>query len=402
MSATRVNGAVCAGMGLFLLAVVGCSSQTRMPPPPELHDDLTLFGQAHLRVWGDDPVAIDHELLEDLKLRYEEREGSQIAFLAISGGGSHGAYGAGVLAGWTDTGNRPRFALVTGVSTGALIAPFAFLGSEYDDLLRTLYTTTRTRDLVRQRFLSGLFGGDSLLDSGPMRQLIETYITDELLERIAEQSRLGRVLIIGTTNLDAGRPVLWNITRIAEMGTAEGMDLIRDVILASASIPGAFPPVYIQLEYSDGHHYDEMHADGGIGNQIFLFPPRFPVRDILSELNVDEKPTAYLIRNDFVRPRYDPLEPRLIPITTRTINSLLRTQGNGDLFRIRQAAMDENIDVQLTWIPQDVLEIERKEMFDPVFMQAVFDLGYERAHSGDAWSDASEPLSGSTFPPQEQ
>lgn len=171
------------------------------------------------------------------------------------------------------------------------------------------------------------------------------------------------------------------------------MSLIRDVILASASIPGALPPVEVHLEYPDGNVYDELHADGGITSQIFLFPPRFPVREVLDQLRINEEPTAYLIRNAVVLPRYDPLKPRLIPITTRMVESLLRTQGNSDLFLISEAAMDEGIKQKLTWLPEEVLEIENREMFDPSFMRALYELGYERAKSGDAWLDFDGPLS---------
>jgi len=362
-----------------------------MPPPPEAYDDLTVFGDAKLRVWGDEPETVDSALLQALGTRFNAGNDTPMSYLAISGGGSRGAYAAGVLAGWTKSGTRPDFTVVTGISTGALIAPFAFLGAEYDALLREVYTTSRTKDIARIRVRSGMFGRDSLLDTAPLRALIETHVNEEVVKRIAASSRSGRVLLIGTTNLDAGRPVLWNITKIAESGHPKAAELIRDVILASASIPVAFPPVYIPVNHPDGNRYDEMHMDGGVTKQIFLFPLYFPVRDVLRGLQLNENQSAYLIWNDVAHPSYEPVKPSISDIAIRTIDSLIRTQGSSDLQRIRQVALREGINAKFTWLPAETQSLENNGIFDPAYMQALYDIGYERALNGKVWIDADAP-----------
>ena len=192
-------------------------------------------------------------------------------YLSISGGGADGAFGAGLLKGWSESGTRPEFWAVTGISTGALIAPFAFIGSDYDDELESLYTTLSTSDLVKKRSLIAGLTSDAFGDTAPMREVLQKHIDAEMIEEIAQEYARGRRLLIGTTNLDAKRPVIWNIGAIAAVGTDESAQLIRDVILASASIPGMFPPVRITARIGD-EEYDELHVDGGVSSQVFLYP----------------------------------------------------------------------------------------------------------------------------------
>jgi predicted acylesterase/phospholipase RssA len=178
-------------------------------------------------------------------------------FLAISGGGEDGAFGAGLLIGWTAAGTRPEFKLVTGISTGALTAPFAFLGPKYDDQLKAVYTTISQKDVLEQRgFLAAIYD-DALADNAPLRQLVAKYVTADMLKDIAAENAKGRILAIGTTNLDARRPVVWNIGKIAASGNPKALDLVRDILVASAAIPGAFPPMMIDVEVN-GKAYQEM------------------------------------------------------------------------------------------------------------------------------------------------
>ena len=196
-------------------------------------------------------------------------------FLAISGGGDDGAFGAGLLVGWSDRGDRPEFDMVTGVSTGALSAPFAFLGRAYDPQLKAVYTATSASDIFEKRApLLGAIAGDALTDNAPLRQMISRNLDDEMLRRIAEEYRKGRLLFILTTNLDQGRPVIWNIGSIASSNHPKARELIIEVLLASTSIPVVFPPVMLDVTVS-GERYQEMHVDGGTIAQAFLYPPRY-------------------------------------------------------------------------------------------------------------------------------
>ena len=176
-----------------------------------------------------------------------------------------------MLNGWTASGTRPEFNVVTGISTGAVIVPFAFLGSTYDDVLKRIYTQHGTSDALQFRSLLPALLGESAADAAGMKKLIETYVSDGAIQAIAKAHENGRLLLIGTTKLDAGRPEVWNIGEIAGTGSKAALKLIRDIILASASIPGVFPPVMIQYQ-SGGQVYDEMHVDGGVTRQVFLFP----------------------------------------------------------------------------------------------------------------------------------
>jgi predicted acylesterase/phospholipase RssA len=186
-----------------------------------------------------------------------------VYFLAVSGGGDNGAFGAGLLNGWTETGTRPEFKLVTGVSTGALIAPFAFLGPDHDGTLKRFYTTLAPSDILEMRSLLAAITSDALADNAPLWQLVENVVDQALLDAIAaEYNDKGRLLLVATVDLDARQSVLWNMTKIAASDDPKALELFRSVMIASAAIPGTFPPVMIDVEL-DGQAYQEMHVDGG-------------------------------------------------------------------------------------------------------------------------------------------
>ena len=208
--------------------------------------------------------------------------GREQVYLAVSGGGANGAYGVGILLGWTAAGTRPEFALVTGISTGALIAPFAFLGPEYDARLKEAYTSMTTKDIAKPRSALGTLNSDAATDTAPLKAHIARYVDQEVIDAIAREFRRGRRLFIGTTNLDAIRPVFWNIGYIAVSGRPDAGDLIRTILLASASIPAVFPPQYIPVE-AGGKRYDEIHVDGGAVAQAFLYPLGVDWRIILKK-----------------------------------------------------------------------------------------------------------------------
>ena len=220
-------------------------------------------------------------------------------YLAVSGGGDNGAFGAGLMNGWTETGTRPEFKMVTGVSTGALIAPFAFLGSDYDATLREVYTTMTPEKVYRARGISAALFDDAMADTTPLSQVIAGYADQKMFDAIAREYQKGRLLMIGTTDLDAQRPVIWNIGALAASGHPGALDLFRKILRASAAIPGAFQPVLIDVEI-DGHKYQEMHVDGGAIAQLFLYPASID----LSKSGVRRVRHAYIIRNARLDPDY--------------------------------------------------------------------------------------------------
>jgi len=291
-----------------------------------------------------------------------------------------------VLAGWSEKGTRPEFTMVTGISTGALTAPFAFLGSAYDQQLRELYTTLDSSSIFDRRNIFTIIRGDSVADNAPLWRMLQKHITDQLIAEIAREYRGSRSLHIGTTNLDAGRPVIWNIGRIADSGHPDAPDLIRQVLLASASIPGMFPPAYIRVQGPDGKTYEEMHVDGGTSSQMFLYSSQTNWAALMRLLDVRGTPTAYLIRNSRVQPEYELVRARVPDIAARSVASLIRTQGIGDIYRIAAITNRDGVNVELTWIPMTALRDPGEELFDPEYMSALFDNGYQRAIDGSAWS----------------
>ncbi|WP_432738108.1 patatin-like phospholipase family protein [Maridesulfovibrio sp. FT414] len=369
---------------LFMLA--GCGLK-RNPLPVALQPVATVPGYEDIRFFGDTtPKHMEKVMQTWAELSRQPGRSTEISFLSLSGGGADGAFGAGFLCGWTKRGDRPVFGLVTGISTGALIAPFAFLGPDYDNFIKVFYTTFSTNDLIRQRSYIDAASGDSVYSTEPLREALKKYVNSEFIARIAEEHRKGRRLLIGTTNLDAMRPVYWDIGAIAQYGTPESDQLIREVILASASVPVAFPPVYFKV-MADGKIYDEMHVDGGVSNQVFSYPPSVHLADELEKIGEKRKITLYVIRNDSLMSEGQQVDPYLGGIAARSLAGLIRNQGIGDLYRIYYTAERDRIDFKLAFIPPDYKE-ESDEIFSPVYMSKLYSLGFSMALAPDPWHKA--------------
>jgi hypothetical protein len=304
------------------------------------------------------------------------------SFLAISGGGGDGAFGAGLITGWTGHG-RPVFKVVTGISTGALIAPFAFLGPRYDDILRQTYTTSTDASIFRKRSLIKGIMSDAMADTLPLQGMVDRLVTPEFLAQIAAEYAKGRLLLVGTTNLDAQRGVIWNMTALAASTDPDAIGLFRKILLASASIPGAFPPVMIDVTV-DGKHYQEMHVDGGAIAQVFIYPQRFHLKEIAAEHGYDRHRTLYIIRNARLDPEWSHINRRTMSIAANAISSLIQTQGNGDLNRMYLTAGRDHLDYNLAYIPSDFTLVS-KSQFDPDYMGQLFAKGRDMAASGYPW-----------------
>lgn len=373
----------------FTLALQACVSiLPRSAVPEERVEQATIPGGPVARMWGDALPTYLPERMEIIKDQLAASGAADIYtrpryYLSISGGGANGAFGAGLLKGWSDSGTRPEMWIVTGISTGALIAPFAFLGSDYDDELEALYTTVSTKDLLTKRSLmKGLLRG-AFANVQPMRGLLLEYVDKEMIAEIAQEYARGRRLLIGTTNLDAKRPVIWNIGAIAAVGTDESAQLIRDVMMASASIPGIFPPVRITVRVGE-QKYDELHVDGGVSSQVFLYPAQLDLRSATGAVGVTSKQTVYVIRNSILSPRWSEVDPKVGPVTRSSIGTLIRTQGMGDLYRIYLGAKRDEISFRLAYIPDD-FDHESEEFFDPKYMRALFDFAYDLSRNGYDW-----------------
>jgi hypothetical protein len=368
--------------GLF----AGCAEVARLPPPPApVTDGLPVLGVSNARFFPDGPP---EPILAEVA-RSNERAGASRSgqFLALSGGADNGAFGAGVLIGWTAAGTRPSFDVVTGISAGALIAPFAFLGPAYDDQLREVFTAVTPGDVLRLRRISlALLFRSSLADTSPLYRLISRHANEEMLAAIAEEYRRGRLLLIGTTNLDVQRPVIWNVGALAASGHPQALALFRDILLASASIPGAFPPVLIDVEH-EGRRFHEMHVDGGATTQVFLYPPSV-------ELGRSRAPsrTVHVIRNGRMEMEPESERVGLFGIARRAVNTLLHFSGIGDAERIRLVARRDGIGFRFAHIPTG-FQAERAEPFDPRYMSALFEAGFTGGRDGSIWREAPAPAS---------
>jgi predicted acylesterase/phospholipase RssA len=307
-------------------------------------------------------------------------------YLAISGGGDLGAFGAGLLIGWTEHGQRPVFKLVTGVSAGALIAPFAFLGPKYDDVLRTVCSSIGPRDVYHARNILAAISSDAFADNSPLAAIIAKYVTREVLASIAREYANGRLLLIGTTNLDARQPVVWNMGEIASSTDPRALDLFRKVMLASTAIPGIFPPVMIDVKV-DGRRYQEMHVDGGVMTQVFVAPPT-----LVQELNSPTGPYArerhvYVIRNGSVEPRWLSVERRTTKVARRALETLIYAQGVNDLYRLEVAAEREGENFNVAYIGAE-FNYPHPTAFAPDFVKHLFQYSNSLAAHGYPWHKA--------------
>ncbi|MDV5170419.1 patatin-like phospholipase family protein [Photobacterium rosenbergii] len=375
------------------LLFAGCAGITRNEAVPEyLTTQAVVPGMEGVRYrLGIDTEALQKDAIasfwremEHLKARGHKGPLPPVHFLVISGGGDQGAFGAGLLNGWTIAGNRPRFKLVTGVSTGALIAPFAFLGPKYDSRLRKLYTSISSEDIIKERWFLAALTSDAMADTSPLWQLLEKEIDETLLKAIAAEHEKGRILLIATVDLDARHSVIWNMTKIAASGDPKALDLFRSVLIASASIPGAFPPVMIDVE-AGGRSYQEMHVDGGTMSQLFIYPPRLHTKEISDKEHVKRERYAYIIRNAKLGPKWASVERQTMSIAERAISSLIQTQGIGDLYRVYLITQRDGVDYNLGYVP-DSFDYPHREEFDTEYMKALFQTGYEMAVEGYPWS----------------
>lgn len=371
-----------------LLLVTACAHvPERSPLPIEHIEHAEVLGIPRVRMWGDEPPPWDHDWFEksrtEIKERYSGIYGRRHTYLAISGGGENGAFAAGLLLGWTASGDRPEFTAVTGVSAGALVAPFAFLGPEYDEVLKVVSAELTSDQVYKKRGVIRALRTDALATTGPLQALIAKYVDEEVMEKIAAAHREGRSLNVGTANLDSMRPVIWRIGAIANSGHPDALSLIRQILLASASIPAAFPPVLIQVEVGE-EEYDELHVDGGAASQVFLYPVGIDYDDVLERLAVPGRPKVYIIRNSRLDPMYEQVRNKLFPIAGRSLESLVRTQGIGDLYRIYLETCRDGLDFNLAYIPADFIK-ESKEEFDTQYMKDLYDMAFERAEAGYDW-----------------
>jgi predicted acylesterase/phospholipase RssA len=361
---------------MFILA--GCSSLPRTPYTAFDAASSRVLDIDNLRRYGDEPAST---FRKDVDL--SSRAGP-LTYLALSGGGADGAYGAGVLNGWTAAGTRPEFTFVSGVSTGALMAPFAFLGPSYDAELRDVYTgglaesLLGTPNILNAIFGSGLFGNTYL------RELVARYVDQGMLAAIAAEHAKGRDLLIVTTNLDTQRTVIWDMGRIAAIGSPQALSLFRDVVAASASIPVVFPPMLIDAE-ANGHHFQEMHVDGAVMAPVLTLPEAFLLRN--GELERNPRINIYILVNNTVEQDFQLVPSDTIDIAARTSASVTKMQTRSILYETFDFARRNNFGFNLTYIDKDFPSPSLSGL-EASYMRALYQYGYDKAKTGHFWSKA--------------
>jgi predicted acylesterase/phospholipase RssA len=365
-----------------------CAALPRLPAVPEaLATQAEIPGIPGARFYSDEE---DAELLRWLGEQQRRAAAARAAgqpdrpadVLVLSGGGEDGAFGAGLLTEWTRQGTRPEFRVVTGVSTGALTAPFAFLGPSRDAQLREVYTNIDISRVLAWREWHAAVFDDAVGDSAPLAATIARFLDEGMLAEIAAAYDAGRVLLIGTTDLDARRGVVWNMGAIARSGAPGALDLARRVLLASASIPGAFPPVMFDVE-AEGRRYQEMHVDGGAVSQLFLFPERVAFAQRSRE--VTRAPTRiWVIRNGRLRPRREMTARRTVSVLAAAVSTMTQASGGYDVTRIWLRARQAGFGFNLAYVGDD-FEMAYEKPFDPPYMRALFDYGQARMRGGAAW-----------------
>ncbi|MCU0587646.1 MAG: patatin-like phospholipase family protein [Syntrophobacteraceae bacterium] len=358
--------------------------------PADLEERAQMPGMPGVRAWGDQyNESFEQSALESIEQEKAAKNGELepvLNVLALSGGGAEGAFGAGILCGWTKAGTRPQFKLVTGISTGALMAPFAFLGSDYDKTLEEVYTTISNQDIYEPHnpvaillSLLNLKALPSMADTRPLTRLAARMVDADLLRKVAQEHLRGRRLLIGTTQLDAQRLVIWDMGAIAASGHPQALELFRKIMVASASIPAMFPPQHFEVEAA-GHHFQEMHVDGGTRVQVMLYESS--IRHIAVPTQRPRR--LFIIRNEQVHPEWQEVKPQLKHIAIRTIDTLLKSQGVGDLFRLYVFAQRDQFDYNLVYIQPEFTQ-RPTSAFDTAYMNELFQKGYQMGCCGQPW-----------------
>ncbi|OGX17638.1 MAG: hypothetical protein A3K83_05510 [Omnitrophica WOR_2 bacterium RBG_13_44_8b] len=387
-------------MIIFLMSVLSMQGCASMRPgnavPIDFAGKVTISGMPDIRsdIDDPDPIVIQKSLIDSFK---EEAEfdypanvlGKKIyPVLSVSAGGPKGAYGAGFLKGWSKEGSRPVFKIITGVSSGAIIACYAFLGKDYDDQLEKFFTTLSTKDIMKQNNLFSILFGASFMSPAPLVKKISAIVDEKLMAKIAEEHRRGRRLFIGTTNLDAQEFVVWDMGALARKGGPDSLKMFQKIILASSAMPMMFPPVYFKVISATGELYDEMHVDGGSMREVFSIDRLTKNMEGAAKFfGIDPskyRPQIYILSTSYMSPIRQQVKNNLVDIGLRSLETLQAAAFSGDIYRIYTFAKRRGLDFNLAYIPAD-FKPHPKEFFDPKEMKRLFERGYDDAINGYKW-----------------
>jgi hypothetical protein len=367
-----------------------CSSLPRQQAPAARQQvDAVPVGFTSDVRWRGETTRSDfrHQALLLQERMTKAANGGPLNLLALSGGGAGGAFGAGVLVGWGRHGTRPQFQVVTGVSTGALIAPMAFLGADGDRTLEEAFSGSASEGILQLHWTGALFGA-SVFRGEPLRELVDRFVTDELLRCVAIEASKGRLLLVATTDLDRNSLVIWDMGAIAAKGGANARALFRDVLLASASVPGVFPPVLIRVEAA-GKTYEEMHVDGGTTASFVAAPDIGAV--IAHEFPQLHDARMYILINGKLGVPEETASMMTVSILQRSVGAALRSITRGNVEVAYAFARRHEMTLQATAVPVEY-PFGGSLDFAPTAMKALFDYGVRCASNNRVWTDALDVL----------
>jgi hypothetical protein len=389
---------------LLLVLVLSACTVTQRPTPPPV-------GEPVEQAWGSVPIlsadavadtSLSESLISSLRAKFEKARADNVSgkipyrALTLSGGGSRGAYGAGVMSGWTVRGDRPQFDVVTGISVGALMATHVFLGPDFDENLK-IYKRLTNDDVYKKRGLFDIFRSGAAYDTAPLRETLLSLINEDILDLVAAEHRTGRRLFVGSTNLDANLFTIWDLGAIAGSGRPDRLQRYIDAIMASAAFPIAFQPVYIEVEGEDGPH-TQMHVDGGVRETAFYFDfveELYAAAEAAGLTEGDFKQELYLLINGNLSHSqsvvYDPVSGKLKDVIAATIDSLMTRITRGSVFRLWVRAMIDGADFHLSFVPADFEFKTHTLQFEPEEEATLFELGYRQSVEGTAWVTQRAP-----------
>jgi predicted acylesterase/phospholipase RssA len=382
----RIAPAVAAAV---MVGLAACGTvEPRIPYTEAEADAAVVEGMPGIRIAADAPASASR-----LGPRTPVPEkGHAFTYLALSGGGGGGAYGAGILNGWTQSGTRPKFTVVSGVSTGALIAPFAYLGPAYDPLLAQVYTSGEVEQLLQGPDPIGALSGAGLYGRNRLRRLIERYLDEDVLRAIAQEDEKGRRLLVVTTDLDSLHPVIWDMGAIARSGSPQAYKLFRDVLAASASVPALFAPMLIDVE-ADGRKFQEMHVDGAVTSPVFTLPQSFLFGGAKGVAR-GPRPSLFILVNSYVEPTFEVVPNKTEPIAARAFAGTTRTNTEAILVETYRVVRQAGIAYNLTYIDKSFPESDGTG-FETAYMRRLYQLGYDKARTGAFW-ETQPPRPGET------
>lgn len=357
----------------LMLAALGAAACQTLPRPAFTQAELAAASPPYRYDFSSDTARARFEA--DTRRAAQAPADGRFDLLALSGGGANGAWGAGVMTAWSDP---PTFEVVTGVSTGALIAPFVFAGRSFDPALTQAYTGGQADGLLKSRGLLALFL-PGVFDPAPLRDLVLDNVDETLLRAVAAEHAKGRRLYVATTSLDTQTQIVWDMGALASRDDVASRVLFVNVLIASASIPGAFPPVPLTYDH-DGRQVSEIHVDGGTVANFLVAPEPLLLAD---NLGARGEGRIWVLVNGKPEPKFQVATLSPARIAARSFDTMMKAITRSDLANTAQFARVNGMTMNVAMIgpetEEDSLDFGRENM------NRLFQAGRAAMQAGQAW-----------------